>query len=92
MRGDRQTISESVGGGYLTVGEFEGKGGRTTVACRFDPPKDALGNVKETPLMVHEASTLRYVGWGLFVGVFVLAGLGVLLILRGTVWRGARRA
>ena len=34
-----------------------------------------------------EASSLRFVGWGLFVGVFVLAGLGVLLILRGTVWR-----
>ena len=92
VRGDRQAVSESVGVSYLTVGEFDGKGGRTTVACRFAPPKDALGTVKETPLMVHEASSLRFVGWGLFVGVFVLAGLGVLLILRGTVWRGARRA
>ena len=79
-----------MGSGYFTVGEFEGKAGRTAVACRFDPAKDALGKVTETPLMVHEAGTLRYVGWGLFVGVFVLAGLGVLLILRGTVWRGKR--
>lgn len=92
VRGDRQTTSESVGVSYLTVGEFEGKGGRTTVDCRFDPPKDLVGNVTETPLMVHEASSIRYVGWGLFVGVFVLAGLGVLLILRGTVWRPARSA
>ena len=38
--------------------------------------------------MVHAAvTTLRYVGWGLFVAVFVLIGGGVLLILRGTVWR-----
>lgn len=87
VRGDRQTTSESVGVSYLTVGEFEGKGGRTTVDCRFDPPKDLVGTVTETPLMVHEATSLRYVGWGLFVGVFVLAGLGVLLILRGTTWR-----
>jgi hypothetical protein len=87
VRGDRQTTSESVGTGYLTVGEFDGKPGATAVACRFDPPKDALGTVTETPLMVHEAGSLRYVGWGLFLGVFVLAGLGTLLILRGTVWR-----
>ena len=41
--------------------------------------------------MVHPAAaTLRYVGWGLFVGVFVLIGGGVLLILRGTVWRPRR--
>jgi hypothetical protein len=92
VRGDRQTISESVGVSYLTVGEFEGKGGPTTVACRFDPAEDALGNVKETPLMVHESSTIRYVGWGLFVGVFLIAGLGTLLILWGTVWRKPRRA
>ena len=87
VRGDRQTTSETVGVSYLTVGEFDGQGGRTTVDCRFDPPKDLVGNVTETPLMVHEASALRYVGWGLFVGVFVLAGLGTLLILRGTIWR-----
>jgi hypothetical protein len=92
VRGDRQTTSESVGVSYLTVGEFDGKGGRTTVACRFDPAKDALGAVRETPLMVHEASSLRYVGWGLFVGVFVLAGLGALLILWGTVWRGGHHS
>ncbi len=90
IRGDRQTVGESVGVSYLTVGEFEGKEGPTTVACRFDPAKDALGNVKETPLMVHETSAVRYVGWGLFVLVFVIAGLGTLLILWGTVWRKPR--
>ena len=30
---------------------------------------------------------LRYLTWGLFLGVFVFAGLGTLLILWGTVWR-----
>jgi hypothetical protein len=70
-----------------------GRGGTTTVDCRFDPPKDLLGTPTETPLMVHEAnSTLRYLTWGLFVGVFVFAGLGTLLILWGTVWRRARPA
>ena len=77
--------------GYLTVGEFDGREGRTTVTCRFDPPKDLLGTVTETPLMVHEASSLRALGWGLFVGVFLLAGVGTLLILWGTVWRRPRR-
>ena len=91
VRGDRQVASEVVGTSYATVGEFDGKGGRTTVACRFDPPKDLLGTVTETPLMVHEAdSLLRWAGWGLFVGVFLLAGAGILLILWGTVWRGGR--
>jgi hypothetical protein len=90
VRGDRQTISEFVGNVYATVGEFDGKGGLTTVACRFDPPQDLIGTRTETPLMVHEAnSSLRYVTWGLFLGVFVFAGLGTLLILRGTVWRKA---
>jgi hypothetical protein len=88
VRGDRQTVSTTVGTSYATVGEFDGQGGRTTVSCRFDPPRDLLGTPTETPLMVHAAtSTLRYVGWGLFVGVFVFVGAGVLLILRGTVWR-----
>ena len=88
VRGDRQTISETVGNVYATVGEFDGKGGPTTVACRFDPPKDLLGTRTETPLMVHAVnSSLRYLTWGLFLGVFVFAGLGTLLILRGTVWR-----
>ncbi len=91
VRGDRQTVSETVGNVYATVGEFEGKDGPTTVACRFDPPKDLVGTRTETPLMVHEANApLRYLTWGLFLGVFVFAGLGTLLILRGTVW--ARRA
>jgi hypothetical protein len=88
VRGDRQTVSESFGDVYATVGEFDGKEGTTTVKCRFDPPQDLLGTVTETPLMVHEANTpLRYVTWGLFLGVFVFAGLGTLLILWGTVWR-----
>ena len=86
VRGDRQTASTTVATSYATVGEFEGKGGRTTVACRFDPPRDLLGTPTETPLMVHAAvTTLRYVGWGLFVAVFVLDRRRVLLILRGTV-------
>ena len=38
--------------------------------------------------MVHEARRCGYLSWGLFLGVFVLAGLGTLLILWGTVWRG----
>jgi hypothetical protein len=92
VRGDRQTISESVGNVYATVGEFDGKGGTTTVDCRFDPPKDLIGTPTEKPLMVHEANTqLRYLTWGLFLGVFVFAGLGTLLILRGTVWRKPSR-
>ena len=88
LRGDRQTVSESIGNVYATVGEFDGKGGATTVACRFDPPQDLLGTPTEAPLMVHESTGLRYLTWGLFVGVFVFAGLGTLLILWGTVWRG----
>ena len=92
MRGDRQRVTESVGTSYLTVGEFDGGSGRTTVACRLQPAKDLLGNVTETPLIVHEATSLRTLGWGLFVGVFLLAGAGTLLILKGTVWRRPRRA
>ena len=92
VRGDRQTVSETVGTVYATVGEFDGRGGPTRIACRFDPPKDLLGTVTETPLMVHEANTpLRYATWGLFLGVFVFAGLGTLLILQGTVWRKPSR-
>jgi hypothetical protein len=93
VRGDRQNVRESVGNVYITVGEFDGRGGPSTVDCRFDPPKDLLGTPTETPLMVHEANaTLRYVTWGLFVGVFAFAGLGTLLILWGTVWRRPRSA
>jgi hypothetical protein len=88
IRGDRQGVSETVGNVYATVGEFDGQAGTTTVACRFDPPADLLGTRTETPLMVHAAnSSLRYLTWGLFLGVFILAGLGTLLILWGTVWR-----
>jgi hypothetical protein len=92
VRGDRQTISESVGNVYATVGEFDGKAGTTTIDCRFDPPKDLIGTPTDAPLMVHEANTrLRYLTWGLFLGVFAFAGLGTLLILRGTVWRRPSR-
>lgn len=91
VRGDRQVVSETVGNVYGTVGEFDGQAGPTTVECRFDPPKDLIGTPTESPLMVHAANTtLRYVTWGLFVGVFVFAGLGTLLILRGTAWRKPR--
>jgi hypothetical protein len=93
VRGDRQGVSETVGNVYATVGEFDGKAGTTKVACRFSPPKDLIGTRTERPLMVHEANTpLRYATWGLFLGVFVFAGLGTLLILRGTVWRKPRHA
>lgn len=88
VRGDRQGVSETVGNVYATVGEFDGRVGTTTVNCRFDPPQDLVGTVTNRPLMVHEARTsLRYLTWGLFLGVFVFAGLGTLLILSGTVWR-----
>ena len=58
----------------------------------FDPPEDLLAPCTEAPLMVHAAdnSPLRYLTWGLFLGVFLFAGLGTLLILWGTVWRKAR--
>jgi hypothetical protein len=93
VRGDRQTVSETFGNVYATVGEFDGQAGKTTVECRFDPPQDLIGTRTETPLMVHAANTpLRYLTWGLFVGVFAFAGLGTLLILWGTVWRQPRRA
>ena len=92
VRGDRQTFSEYVGNSYATVGEFDGQSGTTTVQCLFDPPNDLLGTQTETPLMVHAASSsLRYVTWVLFFGVFAFAGLGTLLILWGTVWRKPRR-
>ena len=91
VRGDRQGVRESVGNVYATVGEFDGQSGTTTVECRFDPPEDLLGTRTEAPLMVHAAnSPLRYLTWGLFLGVFLFAGLGTLLILWGTVWRKAR--
>ena len=35
---------------YVSI-EFDGKGGRTTVDCRFDPPQDLLGTPTETPLV-----------------------------------------
>ena len=93
VRGDHQTVSETFGTSYVTVGEFDGKPGATSVECRFDPPADLLGTPTETPLMVHETdASLRYLQIGLFLGVFVFAGLGTLLILWGTVWRKPRAA
>jgi hypothetical protein len=91
VRGDRQTVSETVGNVYATVGEFDGQPGTTAVECRFDPPEDLIGTRTETPLMVHAAnSPLRYLTWGLFLGVFFFGGIGALLFLWGTVWRKPR--
>lgn len=91
VRGDRQGFRETFGTVYATVGEFDGKGGATTVTCRFDPPQDLLGTTTETPLMIHPAdASLRMLQVGLFLGVFVFAGLGTLLILWGTAWRRPR--
>lgn len=92
IRGDRQAFSETFSNVYATIGEFDGKGGETTVECRFDPSEDMLGTPTEAPLMVHSARTgLRYLSWGLVIGSLVLGGLGTLLILWGTVWRKPRR-
>ena len=64
--------------------------GRAPGTLRFNA-EDAVGTRTERPLMVHAANApLRYATWGLFLGVFVFAGLGTLLILQGTVWRKAR--
>jgi len=88
LRGDRQTTSTVVGTTYATVGEFDGRGGLTVVRCSFDPPRDLLGTVTETPLMVHPVhQTLRILFWVLLAAGLVAVGLGVLQILRGTVWR-----
>jgi hypothetical protein len=93
LRGDRQASAEIVGTSYASVGRFDGQPGRTTVACRFDPAKDLLGTVTETPLMVHARSTtLEVAKIGSFVGIFAFAGIGTLLILWGTAWRRPRRA
>lgn len=90
IRGDRQTSSTVVGNRYATVGRFDGQAGRTTVTCRFDPEKDLIGTVTEAPLMVHPTTSLQVWMWG-FVGALLLfSALGVLQILRGTIWRGQR--
>ena len=90
IRGDRQASSTVFGTVYATVGRFDGQAGRTEIACRFDPPKDLLGTATETPLMVHEPSSLTAVGWGLLGLSLLTGGVGLLLILRGTVWRKGR--
>lgn len=88
LRGDRQTISEVVGTSYASVGRFTATGGVAAVVCRFDPPKDLIGTATETPLMVHATSApLRTLAWSLLGLGLVGVGLGVLQILRGTVWR-----
>jgi hypothetical protein len=89
LRGDRQGMSETVGTSYMTVGRFTGRGGPTSVACRFEPAKDLLGTVTETPLMVHATSTtLTVLRWGTLAALLLSIAAGTLLILRGTVWRG----
>jgi hypothetical protein len=91
IRGDRQASSVTAGSVYETVGEFTGKGGTTTVACRFDPVEDLLGTPTEAPLMVHPANRVaQYLGIGLILGSLLVAGAGTLLILWGTAWRRAR--
>lgn len=88
LRGDRQTVSEVVGTSYASVGRFTATGGRAAMTCRFDPPRDLLGTVTETPLMIHETGApLRTLAWTLLLGGVLFVGLGVLQILRGTVWR-----
>ncbi len=92
LRGDRQRSSEIVGTSYASVGRFDGQRGRTTVTCRFEPARDLLGTVTETPLMIHARSTtLDVARIGSFLGVFFFAGVGTLLVLWGTVWRRPRR-
>jgi hypothetical protein len=91
IRGDRQASSTFAFNRYATVGEFTGKGGTTSVECRFDPAEDLLGTPTETAFMVHPANRLaQYLGVGLILGAVLLAGVGVLLILWGTVWRKPR--
>lgn len=93
IRGDRQASSTFAFDRYATVGEFTGKGGPTSVACRFDPTEDRLGTPTEAPFMVHPANRIaQYLGIGLILGAVVLAGVGTLLILWGTIWRKPRRA
>jgi len=90
IRGDHQTSSVVVGNRYASVGRFDGQAGTTTVACRFDPTRDMLGTVTEAPLMVHTASVLHTWMWGFLGALLLFVALGVLQILRGTVWRGGR--
>lgn len=88
LRGDRQTVSEVVGTSYASVGRFTAVGGPAAMSCRFDPPRDLLGTVTETPLMIHETGApLRTLAWALLLGGVGFVGVGVLQILRGTVWR-----
>lgn len=88
LRGDRQTVGEVVGTSYASVGRFTAAGGRAAMTCRFDPPKDLVGTTTETPLMIHPtAAPLRTLAWILLLGGVASVGLGVLQILRGTVWR-----
>ncbi len=92
IRGDRQASATSVQRVYETVGVFTGKGGETTVECRFDPAEDLLGSVTESPVIVHpESSTRRVALWGSLAGALVFGALGTLQILRGTVWRRPKR-
>jgi len=87
LRGDRQGTSIETTGNYQTIGEFDGQGGDTTVACAFTSETDALGSVNDAPLIVHNKDEqLQYAGFGL-IGASVVVILGsVALIL----W-GARR-
>lgn len=93
IRGDRQASATFAFNRYATVGEFTGKGGPTSVECRFDPAEDLLGTPTEAAFMVHPVNRLaQYLGWGLIGGALLLGGAGTLLILWGTVWRKPRSA
>lgn len=88
VRGDSQASATFAFNRYATVGEFTGKGGTTSVECRFDPEEDLLGTPTEAAFMVHPANRMaQYLGVGIIVGALVLGGIGVLLILWGTVLR-----
>ncbi|MBJ7473368.1 MAG: hypothetical protein JHD16_18820, partial [Solirubrobacteraceae bacterium] len=54
--------------------------------------EDAQGKTISAPLMVHEVASAGPVKWALLAGALLFGGLGLLQILRGTVWRGVRES
>lgn len=87
VRGNRQVASVSTSD-YETVGEFTGKGGSTTVECRFRDETDLLGTTNDAPLIVHDKrEELLYGGIGFVIGsiVVILASAGLIA------WGGRRR-
>lgn len=100
-RGDRQVTSVTLGVAYASVGRFDGRGGKTTVECTFDPPTvtrfgdgENLGKRKverTVPFMVHRTGGwLSTLGW-IAIGAAVLLGaLALWLILKATALRKPR--